>query len=300
VCAVAFASESQVIGGYGNGDIRRWSIEDGQQLGQTVQAVGLVLSIAVSQDGRWVVSGDHGRQATIWNALTNEKVRHTEYGNSMYAVDISSNSTKVVAASFNTTDNVQLFDITSGTELLSPISHGWTCGVKFSPDGSQFATASNVCGVRVYSTHNGSILFDSGTRGSTNSPSVVTSFTWSSDGQQLFVASAGKITSFNISDSSSSEWLIHGAQFPVSIASKRKFIACSACSSISLWDCMSHRQIGSIITHSTVVKCIALLPRGRFLACELLDGKITIHDLREVLPSKCCGSGISEHPHHAA
>ncbi|KIK14059.1 hypothetical protein PISMIDRAFT_117689, partial [Pisolithus microcarpus 441] len=263
LCAVAFASESQVIGGYGNGDIRRWSIDDEQQLGQTVQAAGVVYSIAVSQDGRWVVSGDHGKQATIWNALTNEKVRHTEYGNSVFAVDISSDSTKVVAGSFNTTDNVRLSGISSGTELLPPISHGWICGVKFFPDGSQFTTASNVCGVRVYNTHNGSISFGSGTRDSTNSPSVVTSFTWSSDGQQLF-------------------------------------IACSTCSSVSLWDCMSHRQIGSIITHSTVVKCIALSPRGRFLACELLDGKITIHDLREVLPSKCCGSGVSEHPHHAA
>lgn len=34
VRAVAFAGDSQVVGGYDNGDIRRWEIEDGQQRGQ--------------------------------------------------------------------------------------------------------------------------------------------------------------------------------------------------------------------------------------------------------------------------
>ncbi|KAI6013605.1 hypothetical protein BKA83DRAFT_688800, partial [Pisolithus microcarpus] len=50
VKAVAFVDESQVVAGYPNGDIRRWSIENGQQLGRTMQASGTVSSIAVSQD----------------------------------------------------------------------------------------------------------------------------------------------------------------------------------------------------------------------------------------------------------
>ncbi|KIK15516.1 hypothetical protein PISMIDRAFT_72572, partial [Pisolithus microcarpus 441] len=250
VLAVAFVDESQLVAGYDNSDIHRWKIEDGQQLGPTMQTGRRVYSIAVSQDGRWIVSGDDGRKATAWNADTHEKVRHAEYRNSVY----------------NTTDNIRLFDIASGTELLPPISHHYVVGVKFSPDGSRFATVSRDSGVRIYSTHDGKVLFDSGTRGLTNS-FAVTPLAWSSDGQQLFVASKGKITSFNTSDSSSSERPIHENKSSVSIASNGKFIACSAGSSVSLWDCMSHRRIGSIITHAAGISCIALSPSGGYLAC---------------------------------
>ncbi|KIK15491.1 hypothetical protein PISMIDRAFT_71898, partial [Pisolithus microcarpus 441] len=266
VRAVAFVDESQVVAGYENGDIRRWKIEDGQQLGPTMKGSGPVRSLAVSQDGRWIVSGDHGKKATVWNARTNEKVCHTEHGNFVGAVDISSDSAKVVASSNAATNNVRLFDISSGTQLLPPISHRYSRGVKFSPDGSRFATASNDCGFRVYSTHNGQVLFDSGTRCSPNSSSIVTPLVWSADGQQLFVASKGKITSFSISDSTSSEWPIHETS-NVSIASNGIFIACSPDSSVLLWDCMSRRQIGPIITHAADVWCIALSPSGGYLAC---------------------------------
>ncbi|KIK14225.1 hypothetical protein PISMIDRAFT_82364, partial [Pisolithus microcarpus 441] len=117
-----------------------------------------IRSIAVSQDGRWIVSGDCGCKATLWNADTHEKVRHTEYGNFVFAVDVSSDCTKAVAAGFDDADNVRLFDISSSTELLPPISHSQVDGVKFSPDGSRFATASRDSGVRIYSTHDGKVL----------------------------------------------------------------------------------------------------------------------------------------------
>ncbi|KIK11830.1 hypothetical protein PISMIDRAFT_689995, partial [Pisolithus microcarpus 441] len=225
----------------------------------------------------------------------NEKVRHTECANPVYAADISSGCTKVVAASWGTTDNVRLFGIGSRTQLLPPISHRKADGVKFSPDGSRFATASDDSGVRVYNTHDGSILFDSSAQCATEAR---TPLAWSADGQQLFVASQGKVTSVNISNSSSSEWPIHETQSSVSIASNGKFIACSAGKSASLWDCVSHRQIGSIITHTAGINCIALSPSGMYLACGV--GKnITIHDLRDALPSQYFDRGSSTHPHNA-
>ncbi|KIK15504.1 hypothetical protein PISMIDRAFT_115042, partial [Pisolithus microcarpus 441] len=276
VNAVAFVDESQVVGGHDNADVRRWKIEDGQQLGPTMQAGKCVNSIAVSRDGRWIVSGDDRYKAIVWNALTNEKVHHTECGNNVFA----------------------LFSVSSGTQLLPPISHSKVDGVKFSPDGSRFATASRDSGVRVYSTHDGKVLFDPGPRSSADSQWWVTPLAWSADGQQLFVASKGKITSFMISDSSSSEWPIHANQSPVSIASSGIFIACSAGSSVSLWDCVSHRRIGSVITHTAEIRCIALSPSGVYLACGV-GNNITIHDLKDVLPLKYFGSGVSEHPHRA-
>ncbi|KIK15507.1 hypothetical protein PISMIDRAFT_16472 [Pisolithus microcarpus 441] len=79
VLAVAFANESHVVGGYFDGDIRRRRIEDGQEQGQTLTAGDPILSIAVSQDGQWIVSEDRGKKATVWNAATHEKVLDTKH-----------------------------------------------------------------------------------------------------------------------------------------------------------------------------------------------------------------------------
>ncbi|KAI5986440.1 hypothetical protein F5J12DRAFT_898764 [Pisolithus orientalis] len=282
VSAVVFAGESQVVVGYENHDIRRWKIEDGQQQGPTMQGSGTVDSVVVSRDGQWIVSGDRGWKAIVWNAATHEKVREfTEHGFWVHGVDISSDCTKIASVGGSIS---QIASITSGTRLLPPLPQSSIVGIKFSPDGSRFATASETQGFRVYNTHNGNIFFDSGQKGSTGSWSN-TQLAWSSNGQQLFVASRGKIIYFDLAKFSSSEWSIHENQSPVHIASNGRFVACAAGTSVSLWDCVSHKQIGSIITHTSRIKCVALSPSGRYLACGY-DRNITIHNLRSDLPPK--------------
>ncbi|KIO00114.1 hypothetical protein M404DRAFT_105341, partial [Pisolithus tinctorius Marx 270] len=228
VWAVSFAGESQVIGGNTNGDIRRWQIEDGQQRGPAMQGSGHIESVVVSQDGQWIVSGDRGWKTIVWNAATHEKVR--EFAENPYwvhGVDISGDGTKIASTSTNT---VLIFSRTSDTRPLPLLPHDGVTAVKFSPDG-------------------------------------IAPLAWSPDGQTLFVASKGKIIYFDISKFSSSEWSIHENQSAVHIASNGRFIACAAGLSVSLWDCVSHKQISSIITHAAEVKCVALSPSGGYLAC---------------------------------
>ncbi|KIK11267.1 hypothetical protein PISMIDRAFT_74358, partial [Pisolithus microcarpus 441] len=217
----------QVVGGYDDGNVRRWRIEDGQQQGQAMRARGHISSIAASQDGRWIVSGDYlnpwspsrSFYEIVWNAATHETVCSSK---GQYA---------------------------------------------FSPDSSRLATLSSDSGFRVYSTHDGHVLFDSGDQGSANSTCGVTPFAWSPDGQQLFVTMKGKVTCLDVSKSSSSEWSIHDIGSYASIASNGRFIARSAGTSVSLWDCVCHKQIGSLISHTAEITSIALSPSGRYLAC---------------------------------
>ncbi|KAI5982355.1 hypothetical protein EDC04DRAFT_3150893 [Pisolithus marmoratus] len=248
-----------------------------------------ILSIAVSQDGRWMVTGDWEGKVVIWNVASHDKAFVLkEHGDHVLAVDISSDCTRIAAVGGGT---ARIFTTTSGIQLFAPLRHGSVDGVRFSPDGSRFATTSYNQGFRIYSTHNGDNLFDSGFEGSTNTLSaVVTPLAWASDGQQLFVASAGKITCFNIANFSSSEWSIHG-QSGTSIVSNGIFTACSAGPSVSLWDCVSHKQIGSIITHTADVYSIALSPSGGYLACGFVAAKIAIHNLRDVLPPEYFDDG---------
>ncbi|KIO01971.1 hypothetical protein M404DRAFT_148890, partial [Pisolithus tinctorius Marx 270] len=252
IWAATFADESQVVGGYDNGEIRRWKIKDGQQQGPTMQAISAVHSIVVSQDGHWMVTGtgDGSHRTIVWNAITHEKVHEfTEHHGWVTALDISHDSTIFATADYF---NAQIFSITSGIRLLPPLPHHSIAGIK-------------------------------------------TPLVWSSDGQQLLIANVGKITRFDLSTSSSSEWLIHENQSPVYIASNGRFIACAAGPSVSLWDFVSHKQISSVITHTSQIKSVALSPSGAYLACG--NGRnITIHNLREVLSLKYFDHGVSVRP----
>ncbi|KAI6041676.1 hypothetical protein EDC04DRAFT_3139608 [Pisolithus marmoratus] len=237
---------------------------------------------------RWIVSGDKGAKATVWNAASHERVVEFAQGKLVQAVDISSDSTKIVTA-----DNVTvgIFSTTSGIRLLPPLPHHYGRGVKFSPDGSLFAAASHKRGFRVYSTHDGDVLFHSGLESSPGDWPV-TPLAWSPDDQQLFVASRGKIICFDLSKSSSSEWSTHETRSRAFIVSSGRFLAYSAGSLVSLWDCVSHKQISSILSHTAEIISVALSPSGGYLACGLKGGKIAIHNLRDVLSAKYFDHGL--------
>ncbi|KAI5986042.1 hypothetical protein F5J12DRAFT_898845 [Pisolithus orientalis] len=281
VYTVAFAGEGQVVAGYSRyGGIRRWKIEDGQQQGPTMKANDTVYSVAVSPDGRWIVSGESGNEAILWNAATHEKVRTFGEHRDVGTVDISSDGTKLATADYH---NVRIFSFPSGKRLLC-LEHFSVLDVKFSPDGTRIATISQARGIRVYSSDSGYILFNHGWQSGDTSPSSsCTSLAWSPDGQQLFVAGEGKLICYDLSKSSSSEWSIHENQSKLRIASNGRFIACATYLSVLLWDCLSHKQIGSIITYTERPICVAVSPSGQYLACG--NGRnITIHDLRVVPP----------------
>ncbi|KIK22549.1 hypothetical protein PISMIDRAFT_102228, partial [Pisolithus microcarpus 441] len=250
VWPVTFADESHVVGGDTSGFVRRWRIEDGEQEGPTMQASKRSSSIVVSQDGRWIVTGDHGKKAIVWNATTHEKVLELmEHEREVCGVDITSDCTTMVSVGG---DTVRICSFPSGTRLFPPSRHHKVCDVKFSPDDSRFATVGSTdSSVRVYETHSGNVLFDS-------------------------------------------EWSNQVNHHLVSIASNGRFIACAAGSSVTLWDCVSHQQIGSTIKHTAETRSVALSPSGKYLACGV--GKhITIHNLRDVLLPKYFDHAVSSH-----
>lgn len=187
-----------------------------------------------------------------------------------------------------------MYNITSGNPLLPPIAAlSYTKGVKFSPDGSRIAIISPYYGFRVYTTRNGDILFDSGSRGSSSGEAVLA---WSSDGQQLFVVSKGKITRFDLSRSSTSKWSIHENLSDAYIVSNGRFIACSAARSVSCWDCVSRKQIATVITHPGITGYVALSPSGGYLASASGGKTITIYNLRDILPSEYFDHGVNVYP----
>ena len=241
---------------------------------------GIVYATAVSRDGRWIVTGNSEKRVTVWKTSTNKiSAKYVGHTGCIYAVDVSSNSMLFASGSEDCTARV--FNIISGVKVLPPLHHdGPVVGVKFSPDSSQIATATySYASIRIYDVHSGNNLFDIPV---TVTSKPITPLAWSSDGQHLFVASSGRITSFDTATSFHSEWPIHNDNVHVSIVTHGKFIACSASSSVSFWDYTSHERVGSIIEHVEPVNCTSVSHDGRYLACGH-DKGITIHNLGDFL-----------------
>ena len=264
-----------------SGSLRQWRVDSGQEITPSeMKAKDSVYAAVVSVDGRWIVSGDLAHRVIVWNTVTHTIATEiTEHTNCVCAVDVSSDSTRFASGSHDST--VRIFSIISGIRLVPPLQHdGPVTGVKFSPDGCRIAsiTHSNPS-VRVYDAHSGNKLFDFPIN-VTWTPT--TPLAWSSDGQQVFAASPGSITSLNTSTSSRSEWPIHNSNDNVSAVTHGRFIACAVGTSVSFWDYTSRQQICSI-NHATPISCISISRDGRYLACGH-DKGITVHNLGGRVP----------------
>ena len=77
IYSVAFLADGKHVLSGVEGTIGCWRVEDGQG-GTPMDAGSPVLNLAVSQDGKWVVSGTESGQVTVWNAESHSKVAEWE------------------------------------------------------------------------------------------------------------------------------------------------------------------------------------------------------------------------------
>ena len=256
ILSVAFLVDGKhIVSGDTGGKIRRWRVEDGMEAGTPMDAWNPVCNIAVSRDGKWIVSGT-GRSGLVqvWNVDEGKKV--TEFkGHHSYvrAVDVSPDSTKIASGSNDNTASV--WSLSTGKRLLGPWEHdNYVIAVKFSPDGRFIATAT-WRSVSVYDDRD--LVF--------NVPVDITlshnhSLAWSSNSKQLFAVYSGKIICLDTPTGATlSQWSIHGDEYNrIALASDGAFIAASSGSSVSFWDATTHEQIGSVIQHTGRVECMAI------------------------------------------
>ena len=232
-----------------------------------------------------MVCGTLNEGASVWDEETHEKVIHVEGTSTVYAVDVSPDSTRF-ATGINEAGSI--WSITSGQRLVGPLKHdNVVAGIRFSPDGERVATVGNsdIC---IFDIHTGdelvTIKFD-------RSSWVGTALAWSSDGQRVFAASKDNtIRSFNTSTGSQlveSQILRDGTNDvpSLALAANSKFIATFTQNySISFLDTSTLVQIGPVIEDSERIWSIAISSDGSQLATGKSNGKIAIRDLSKILP----------------
>ena len=187
---------------------------------------------------------------------------------------------------------------------MGPLQHdGWVVAVRFSPNGDCVATATaaedendekTAKSIRIYDSANGQrlVLFDIPFMVAR----IMTSLAWTSDGHQLFVASYSQVKHFDTSSGSLlKEWSIpSGRWFGSIVLSRNQKIAVVASESLSFWDTSTYQQIGTVIKHKRIVWWIAPSSNDDQIATGEKNGKVTLWNLRDILPVSYLTVNVSD------
>ena len=262
IYSVAFLADGKhVVSGGQEGEIRRWRVDNGQEVGMPMDAGSAVYNIAVSRDGKWIVSGAWSGQVTVWNAeshsIVTEWKAHYEV---VKAVDVSPDGTRIATGSNDKTVCVWSLSRATGQRLLGPLEHdNKLTGVKFSPNGRLIAIATWTR-VRVCDSDNGGHLVEFPIQVCS---AMNQSLAWASDSKQLFALSSNrKIHCLDVSTGTTlARWATHSNDVScqcIALASNGTFIAVYAHPWVSFWDTATREHIGSVIKQTHGVRSMAV------------------------------------------
>ena len=281
---VAFHPDGIHLLGGSNDGIQRLRLADGQEVGKQMGIRSF--AIAVSRDHRWIVAGMGKGGASVWDAELREKVIDVEDTNTVWAVDVSPDSTRFATG---TEEDASIWSISSGERLVGPLAlkhdSPFVRGIRFSPNGMHIASASRDS-IHVFDSRTGDELINI----KTTAPSLLinTPLAWSNDGRQLFaVSNDKKIKAFEVSTGSQlteSPILNGGDVESIALATSGKFIATHAGRTIYFLDTSTLTRIGPFLEDSTKIYSISLSLDSRYLATGLHDGKIAVRELGHILP----------------
>jgi WD40 repeat protein len=222
----------------------------------------LIYSLAVSGDGKRLVTGAAGRAACLWDMATGQAIRELGRRSHIMGVAFSPDGKRVALA-----DNpVRLYDAASGAEIAQCKGHqnGVLC-VAFSPDGKTLASGSHDQSIRLWDPATGKEL-----RRCEGHQHSVYSVVFSRDGKILASGSLDKTV--RLWDPATGK---ERRQFPghtdevlsVALSHDGKWLASgSADKTVRLWDVARGKQVQVFKGHDKGVRAVAFSPDGRLLA----------------------------------
>src|SRR5713226_292762 len=134
-----------------------WSLADGRLLRTIALATAEIDVTAISDDGRWMFTGDHSGNAVIWDANTGQAQLQLRLPHYSGAASFSHDGKFIAIAPMG--DPVQVFDVAANRMLYQTNGvTGGTAALAFSRDGTSIATADADTAVRVYDARTGKLV----------------------------------------------------------------------------------------------------------------------------------------------
>jgi WD40 repeat protein len=147
------------------GVIRIHDFRSGDAVGVLRGHAGVVICLAFSADGHFLVSGGQDKTVRVWDVETRSTIRVLSgHRGAVYGVAFSPDGKRLASASLDHT--LRLWDVASGNLLKEMTGHtDEVYSVAFSPDGQYIASGSSDRSIRLWNGKNGDFLKQLATQG---------------------------------------------------------------------------------------------------------------------------------------
>jgi WD40 repeat protein len=238
---------------------------------------GEVTSVAVSPDGRRIVSGSKDSTLVVWDleagAPIHRLVGHRDW---VRCVAVSPDGRRIVSGSDDKT--VAIWDVGTGTQINQLTGHqGWVGSVAVSPDGRRIVSGSSDKTVAIWDIESATQISRlTGHQGRVRCVAV------SPDGRRIVSGSSDKTVAIWDIESATQISRLTGHQGRVRCVAVspdgRRIISGSDDGTVVVWDIESATQINRLAGHEGWVSSVSVSPDGRRIVSASDDGTVGVWD----------------------
>jgi WD40 repeat protein/serine/threonine protein kinase len=233
--------------------------------------------VAVSPDGKRIVSGSDDQTVRVWDATTGAELMTLRgHEREVGPVSFGSNGRKLVSISMDGT--VKVWDAATGAEVMTLAGpEDDVISAAFSPDGKRIISGSHGGTLKLWDAAAGVELMT--LRGHEGD---VWSVSFSSDGKRIVSGSYDKTIKIWDAATGSELMTLRGHEetvYSVSVSPDGKRIASGSWDkTIKVWDVSTGVEVMTLRGHARVVTDVAFSPDGKRIVSGSADGTVKVWD----------------------
>ncbi len=237
-----------------------------------------VNSVAVTPDGRRIVSGSFDRTIAVWDLETGSQIhRFTGHQAAVNSIAVSPDGRRIVSGSGDNT--VVVWDLETGNQIHRLTGHQAAVNsVAVSPDGRRIVSGSHDNTVVVWDLETGSQLHRL-----TGHENAVWSVAVSPDGRRIVSGSQDStVVVWDLETGSQLHRLTghENAVWSVAVSpNSRCIVSGSEDNTVAVWDLETGIQFHRLSGHRNWVNSVAVSPDGRRIVSASFDGTVAVWDL---------------------
>ena len=232
-----------------------------------------VMAVAVTPDGRQVISASLDKTLKVWDLTSGEELRTlTGHTDGVAAIVVTPDGRQVISASYDKT--LKVWDLANGKELRTLTGHtDWVMAVTVTPDGQLVISGSHDETLKVWELSSGKEL-----QTLTGHIGMVSAVVVTPDGQQVVSASwDGSLRVWNLTNGKELRALLGHTKEINAVAitpDGQRVISGSRDETLKIWNLANGKELRTLTGHKGEINAVAVSPDGRWMVSVAMTMKV--------------------------